>query len=120
MRPSMADDELTPLFDALANEHRREIIRMLALQPRSISRLAELRDLSLPAIHKHIRVLESAGLVRRRKTGRTNFLALERAPLVGLQGWIDQFHPWWGTEAETLENYAEYLGKDPASIEEES
>ena len=113
-------DDLTPVFDALANEHRRELIRLLALQPRSISQLAELRGLSLPAIHKHIRVLESAEMVRRRKLGRTNFLALEREPLTRLQAWTEQFNPWWGTDAETLETYAAFLSGDTTSGEEES
>ena len=97
-------------FEALANGHRREIISALSLQPRSISQLAEMRSLSLPAIHKHIRVLESADLVVRKKVGRTNFLALNRAPLRGLQEWIGGFNPHWGSEKETLENYAQSLG----------
>ncbi len=113
-------NDLNPVFDALANEHRREIIDLLSLQPRSISQLAEVRDLSLPAIHKHVRVLESAGMVRRRKVGRTNFLALDREPLRRLQLWIDRFDPWWGTEEETLENYAEYLSKNSPTSKETS
>lgn len=119
MGTSTADD-LSPVFEAMANEHRREMIRELALQPRSISQLAALRDLSLPAIHKHVRVLEDAAMVRRRKIGRTNFLALERGPLRRLQAWMDQFHPWWGTREESLENYAEYLSNDPTSSEDRS
>jgi DNA-binding transcriptional ArsR family regulator len=113
-------DDLSLVFDALANEHRREIIRLLALQPRSISQLAALRGLTLPAIHKHVRVLEEAALLSRRKLGRTNFLALEREPLGRLQAWTGQFHPWWGTDAETLENYAEALRRDPSSSKEAS
>jgi len=113
-------DHLSRVFDALANEHRREIIRLLALQPRSISQLAELRGLSLPAIHKHVRVLEEAGMVSRRKLGRTNFLALEREPLSRLQAWTAEFHPWWGADGETLENYADALRRDPSSTEEAS
>jgi DNA-binding transcriptional ArsR family regulator len=119
VEPSSTVD-LNPVFDALANEHRREIIRALALRPLSISHLAHLRDLSLPAIHKHVRVLEDASMIRRRKIGRTNFLALERDPLRRLQGWINQFQPWWGTEAESLENYADYLNKDPTTDHEEA
>lgn len=114
----MAD--LSRVFDALANEHRREIVMLLALQPRSISQLAELRGLSLPAIHKHVRVLEGAAMVRRRKLGRTNFLALEREPLIRLQGWTGQFQAWWGTGEETLENYIEYLQRDVAPSEEKT
>jgi len=110
--------DLSPVFDALANEHRREIIRLLALQPRSISQLAELRDLSFPAIHKHVRTLEKASMVRRRKIGRTNFLALEREPLRRFQTWMEPFHPWWGTDEESLENYAEYLSNDPTTNKE--
>ena len=113
-------DDLSRVFDALANEHRREIIRLLALQPRSISQLAELRGLSLPAIHKHVRVLEEAAMVSRRKLGRTNFLALEREPLSRLQAWTGQFHPWWGTDRETLENYVDALRRDPPSSKEAS
>ena len=113
-------DDLSQVFDALANEHRREMIRLLALQPRSISQLAELRGLSLPAIHKHVRVLEEAAMVSRRKLGRTNFLALELEPLSRLQSWTAQFHPWWGTDAETLENYVDALRRDPPSSKEAS
>lgn len=108
-----ASGDLNSVFEALANEHRREIIHLLALQPRSISQLADVRGLSLPAMHKHVRVLESAALVRRRKIGRTNFLALERGGLSNLRAWIDGFNPWWGTDQESLENYAEYLRNDP-------
>lgn len=104
-------NDLNPVFDALANEHRREVIYALAIQPRSISELATMRNLSLPAIHKHIRVLEDAAMISRRKVGRTNFLALQRAPLRLLQKWVEQFHPYWGTEAESLETYVAYLSK---------
>lgn len=113
-------DGLSGVFDALANEHRRGIVLLLALQPRSISQLAELRGLSLPAIHKHVRVLEDAAMVRRRKLGRTNFLALEREPLMRLQTWTAQFHAWWGAGSETLENYVEYLQRDQTQTEEKT
>jgi DNA-binding transcriptional ArsR family regulator len=113
-------DDLSSVFSALANAHRRELILLLALKPRSISELAELRGLSLPAIHKHIRILEDSSMVSRRKLGRTNFLALEREPLGRLQAWTAQFSPWWGTDAETLENYARRLAGDPSSTKEET
>ena len=112
-------DALDTLFAALANRHRREIIYALALQPHSITQLADLRGLSLPAIHKHIAVLEGAGMVIRRKSGRTTFLALDRQSLRALQYWLAQFHAYWGTGAETLENYQQYLSKgQPTSPEE--
>lgn len=109
--------DLGVVFEALANEHRREMVRLLALQPRSISRLADMRGLSLPAIHKHVKVLEDAALVRRRKVGRTNVLALEREPLRRLRLWAEGFDPWWGTEGESLENYARHPETDPTMKE---
>jgi DNA-binding transcriptional ArsR family regulator len=112
-------DALDDLFGALANRHRREIIYALALQPHSISQLAELRGLSLPAIHKHLAVLEDAGLVIRRKSGRTTFLTLERQSLRTLQFWLSEFHAYWGTGAETLENYDQYLSKGQPTPSEE-
>jgi len=113
-------DELSALFDALASEHRRAIIYALALGPKSISQLANLRGLSLPAIHKHIRVLEVAAMIRRRKSGRTNYLALERKPLMLIQSWVDQFHPDWGSETESLETYLTYLSKTPTMTKEQT
>lgn len=111
--PSDEGRGLDRVFDALANEHRRSIITALSLHPHSISQLAALEALSLPAIHKHIRALESAELVTRRKIGRTNYLTLDRRPLRDLQRWTDAFHPYWGSEKETLENYFDHLTKDP-------
>ncbi len=107
------EDRLDRLFAALDNRHRRGMVEFLALQPSSISRLARARGLSLPAMDKHVRILEAAGLVRRRKTGRTTFLALDRSGLLALQGWLGAFHAYWGTEAETLENYTSYLEDAP-------
>ncbi len=104
-------DDLDNVFAALANAHRREIIYLLGLQPYAIHHLAEIRGLSLPAIHKHIKLLESAGIVKRRKIGRTNFLTLDRATLRALQDWLGQYHAYWGTEEETLENYEKFLSR---------
>lgn len=109
-------DDLDSVFAALANAHRREIIYLLGLQPYAIHQLAEIRGLSLPAIHKHVKLLENAGIVKRRKIGRTNFLTLHRAALRALQDWLGQYYAYWGTEGETLENYEQFLSKEPASL----
>lgn len=103
--------DLDKVFEALANKHRREVIYALGLQPHSISQLASMRYLSLPAIHKHIKLLENAGLIIRKKIGQTNFLTLNRQSLRGLQHWLSQYHAYWGNNEETLENYAQYLDK---------
>ena len=112
--------DLDRVFEALANKHRRDIIYVLSLQPCSISQLAAMRGLSLPAIHKHIKLLENAGMVVRKKIGRTNFLTLNREALRSLQEWLMQYHTYWGSEEETLENYARYLGLEPSTKEEKT
>jgi DNA-binding transcriptional ArsR family regulator len=104
--------DLDKVFEALGNEHRREIVYVLSLQPCSISKLAAMQGLSLPAIHKHIKLLENAGMIRRKKIGRTNVLTLNRQSLRVLQDWLMQYHTYWGSDEETLENYAEYLDRD--------
>jgi DNA-binding transcriptional ArsR family regulator len=106
-------------FDALASPHRREIIQALGLQPCSISQLAARRELSLPAIHKHIKVLEAADLVSRRKIGRTNVLTLKPAALRPLQAWLGQFQTQWASEEATLENYEAYVSREPTTNQEE-
>jgi DNA-binding transcriptional ArsR family regulator len=106
--------DLDNVFEALANKHRREIIYVLSLQPCSISKLASMRNLSLPAIHKHIEILEKGGLIIRKKIGQTNFLTLNRAALRVLQDWVTQYHTYWGNDEATLENYAQYLARDEA------
>ncbi len=111
-------DGLDRVLGALANRHRREIVRLLAQHPHSISRLAELRGLSLPAINKHVGVLVEAGLVGRRKFGRTTFLALGRAPLLALGDWLGEFNAHWGADAESLENYRPYLTRATDTMKE--
>jgi DNA-binding transcriptional ArsR family regulator len=110
--------DLDIVFEALANKHRREIIYVLSLQPCSISKLASMRNLTLPAIHKHIAILEKGGLIIRKKIGQTNFLTLNRTALRGLQDWVMQYHTYWGNDEATLENYAQYLGRDETNKKE--
>ena len=98
-------DELDSVFAALASRHRRQIVHLLALQPASIQQLARRIGISLTAIHRHIRVLEDAALVRRKKSGRVNFLAINRATLLRVQEWAQQYHAYWGSDEETLKNY---------------
>jgi DNA-binding transcriptional ArsR family regulator len=107
--------ELDRVFTALANAHRREIVRFLGQQPAAIHHLAEMRALSLPAMNKHIAVLEGAGLIKRHKRGRTTFLTLDPAPLTGLQQWAGQFHTHWGRGDGSFDNYDRYLGTNATS-----
>ena len=105
-------DDMDRRFAALANRNRRAMLLQLGLNPASISRLAKDAGLSLPAMNKHVGVLEAAGLVSRRKLGRTTFLTLDRAGVREVQAWLGQFHTYWGTERETLESQERYLASD--------
>lgn len=107
MTPS--NNQLDSLFAVLANKYRRAIIQRLSLQPSSISELADDLGLSLPAIHKHIALLEEAKYVQRRKGGRTYFIALKRTGLQVAQDWVNQFHTYWGSDDESLENYVKSI-----------
>jgi DNA-binding transcriptional ArsR family regulator len=102
-------DSLDSLYLALANPKRRGMILTLSYRPATVSQLAQEHDLSLPAIDRHIQALEDAGLIQRRKVGRTNFVAIRRAGLLQAQEWFAQFHAYWGTDEETLENYVSHL-----------
>ena len=118
MTQTQTHQDLDPVFEALASKHRREIIYALSLQPCSISKLAAMRDLSLPAIHKHIAILEKGNLILRKKIGQTNFLTLNRTALRGLQDWVMQYQTYWGNDEATLENYAHYLNRDETNPKE--
>lgn len=103
---------LDMVFAALSNEKRREIVRTLSFHPATVSQLAEEHDMSLPSIHRHIRTLEDAQLILRRKVGRTNFVAIRRDSFTAAQYWMAQYHLEYGNDDETLENYVEYLTAD--------
>ena len=105
MRALRSSKFLNDAFEALANVRRRSLVYRLSLRPASISELAKEERISLPAIHKHIKILERAKLVQRKKSGRTNFLAIDRTALRELSRWIYQYHAYWGDNKETLENY---------------
>lgn len=96
---------LDSVLNALANQKRRDIIHRLSLYPATITELAILQQLSLPAIHKHLSLLENAQLILRKKSGRTNFIALNSQTLGLAQNWIAQYHTSWGGTNASLDNY---------------
>src|SRR5690242_11329103 len=82
-------------FAALADPTRRRILEQLADGDRCVTDLAAPHRMSLPAVSKHLRVLEKAGLVQRRREGRIHRVRLEPAPMEGAQAWIDQHRRMW-------------------------
>jgi DNA-binding transcriptional ArsR family regulator len=98
-------DKLDSIFEALSHPKRRGMIHTLAFRPASVSQLAEEYELSLPAIHKHLAILERAQLIERRKAGRITFIALNPTGLEAVQTWAAQYQTAWSSNKQTLENY---------------
>jgi DNA-binding transcriptional ArsR family regulator len=104
---------LDSTFGALADPTRRAILATLMLGQASITELAKPHRMSLPAVMKHIRVLEGAGLVSQAKTGRTRFCQLASEPLKQAENWISQYRAFWEGTFDSLERYlAEQKAKE--------
>src|SRR4051812_43504405 len=98
---------LDATFAALADPTRREILTRLASGERSISELAGRFDMSLPAVSKHIRVLERAGLAQVRQDGRTRRTTLVAGPMRDAQEWIEKYRQFWEFQFDQLAAYLE-------------
>ena len=96
---------LDTTFGALADPTRRAILSTLMLGQASISELARPHRMSLPAVLKHVRVLERAGLVSQSKNGRTRFCQLAAEPLKYAENWISQYRAFWEGTFDSLERY---------------
>ncbi|MDH3739727.1 MAG: metalloregulator ArsR/SmtB family transcription factor [Alphaproteobacteria bacterium] len=94
-------------FAALADPTRRAILSRLALGEANVGELAEPFSISLPAISKHLRVLEDAGLLVRRKEGRTHHCQLRADPLGDAADWIEEARRFWGDRLDALAEFLE-------------
>lgn len=97
------DTHLDAVFHALGDGTRRRMLRTLADGERSVSQLAEPFDISLAAASKHIKALESAGLIRREVRGRTHLCRLDPGPLGGAHDWLRFYERFWSTRLDALE-----------------
>ena len=95
---------LDAAYGALASDVRRAIVQQLVGRDRRVTDLARPFDLSLQAVSKHIRVLETAGLVSRRIDGRTHWLSLNAAPLNAAGDWIAATRAFWELRLDALED----------------
>jgi DNA-binding transcriptional ArsR family regulator len=95
--------QLDDTLIALADETRRRILRRLASGEARVTEVAEPFDISLNSVSKHIRLLERAGLVRRRVAGRDHFLALEPRPFDELTQWMHETRQFWSSRLDQLE-----------------
>ena len=99
---------LNRTFAALADPTRRRILAHLARGDKCVTHLARPHAMSLPAVSKHLRVLEKAGLLRRRRYGRIHEIQLEAKPLKQAAEWVEEYRKFWEG---SLDRLAEYLEK---------
>ena len=103
------DDRLNQTFSALANTTRRAILARLAVGEATVNQLAEPFDMSLPAISKHIKVLERAGLIIRGQKAQYRPCTLDVNPLVEISNWTDQYRPIWDTRFDRMDAYLKQI-----------
>lgn len=103
------DSQLDKVFHALSDSTRRAILARLAIGEAVVTELAEPFDMSLPAISKHLTVLEKAGLLQRHKDGRIRRCELNAEPLETASEWITYYEQFWNAQLNSL---ADYLGKN--------
>jgi DNA-binding transcriptional ArsR family regulator len=99
---------LNQTFAALADPTRRRILAHLARGDRCVTHLARPHAMSLPAVSKHLRVLEKAGLLRRRRYGRVHEMQLDAKPLREAAQWVEEYRKFWEG---SLDRLAAYLDK---------
>ena len=99
----MVDNRLDSVFHALADPTRRGMLAQLALGETSIGELAEPYEMSLAGASKHVKVLEQAGLVARRREGRTHLCSLQAKPLEEAERWLRQWEKFWNVRLDRLE-----------------
>ena len=107
---------LNRTFAALADPTRRRILARLARGDQRVTHLARPHAMSLPAVSKHLRVLEKAGLLRRRRYGRVHEMRLEARPLKLAAQWVEEYRKFWEG---SLDRLAEYLERTKEQLQKE-
>jgi DNA-binding transcriptional ArsR family regulator len=110
----MQNDALTLTFSALADPTRRAILQRLASGEATVNELAEPFAISLPAISRHLKVLEHAGLISRGRDAQWRPCRIETAPLAELDGWVGRYRRLWDKSFDRMDAYLADLQKgDP-------
>ncbi len=109
MPTAVDDDQLTDTFAALANSTRRAILARLAEGAATVNELAEPFSMTLPAVSKHIKVLERAGLVVRGQTAQYRPCALDATPLHAVMTWTEQYRRVWEVRFDQMDAYLTLL-----------
>jgi DNA-binding transcriptional ArsR family regulator len=98
-------DRLTSTFAALADPTRRAILARLALGETSVTELAKPFEMSMPAVSKHLKVLERAGLIARSREAQSRPCRLAPGPLQDAANWIEEYRRFWEASLDRLEDY---------------
>ena len=107
------DDRLTQTFAAFANSTRRAILARLAEGEATVNELAEPFDMSLPAISKHIRVLERAGLITQGQKAQYRPCTIDVTPLKEISNWTEQYRHIWEVRFDQMDDYInQFIGKE--------
>jgi DNA-binding transcriptional ArsR family regulator len=101
----MSPDHLSTTFAALADPTRRAILARLASGEKSVNELAEPFEMSLPAVSKHLKVLESAGLIARGREAQWRPCRLEAGPLKDISNWVERYRRFWEQSFDRLDEY---------------
>ncbi|MBQ9352689.1 metalloregulator ArsR/SmtB family transcription factor [Phyllobacterium sp.] len=110
----MTPDRLSGILAALADPTRRAILARLAEGETSVAELAAPFDMSMPAVSKHLKVLERAGLIARGRAAQWRPCRLEAGPLREVSDWLDHYRRFWDESLDRLEDYLQALQKgDP-------
>ncbi len=115
MATHLATDPLSTTFAALADPTRRAILARLASGEASVTELAEPFTMSLPAVSRHLKVLERAGLIARGREAQWRPCRLEAAALKPVDHWLDSYRRFWAAKLDRLESYLGAMPKEPAS-----
>jgi DNA-binding transcriptional ArsR family regulator len=105
----MTPNQLNATFSALADPTRRAILARLASGEASVNELAEPFDMSLPAVTKHLKVLQRAGLISQSRLAQQRPCKLEAAPLQEAVNWIEQYRQFWEQRLDQLDSYLKAL-----------
>jgi DNA-binding transcriptional ArsR family regulator len=110
----MAMDHLSTTFAALADPTRRAILARLASGEASVTQLAEPFEMSMPAVSKHLKVLERAGLIARGRDAQWRPCRLKADPLKDVADWVDHYREYWEERLDRLDAYLRTLKPAPA------
>lgn len=114
-----ASDQLSSTFAALADPTRRAILKRLVTGEASVTELAQPFNMTLPAVSKHLKVLERAGLIERGREAQWRPCRLRAEPLREAAGWIDQYRRFWEEALDRLEEYLQVLQQSATSTNNE-